>query len=71
MINHMVRKLGSDIDGHLMMDEIKMKNGIIWYYINNEMAGFVEEDLNTKAMIKNILGLTRDKQKREYYCLCT
>ena len=52
MINHMVRKLGSDIDGHLMMEEIKMKNGIIWYYMNNEMAGFVEDNLITTTMME-------------------
>ena len=37
MLNYMVHKLGADTDGHLMMDKIKLKNEIIWNYMNNEV----------------------------------
>ena len=40
-----------------MMDEIKLKNGIMWNCMNNEVTGFVGEDLKTNELLENILGL--------------
>ena len=54
MLNHMARKLGSDIDSHLVMGEIRLKNGIVLNCMNNEVTGFVEDDLNTKTMMESI-----------------
>ena len=39
------------IRGHLMMDEIKLKNGIIWNCMNNEVTGLVEEYLKTNELL--------------------
>lgn len=36
------------VSGHLMMDDMKLKNGIIWNCKNNEVTKFVEGDLKTK-----------------------
>ena len=33
--------------------------------MNNEVTGFVEEDINTKIMTENTLGLIRDKYEEE------
>ena len=52
------------IRGHLMMDEIKLKNGIMWNCMNNEVTGFVEEDLKTNALLENILGLKKKERGR-------
>ena len=41
MLNQMVHKLGSDIDGHLMMDETKLRNIIMLNCINNGETEFL------------------------------
>ena len=41
-----------DVIGHLMVDEIKLKNGIAFSVQNNEIIGFVKEQLNTKHMFE-------------------
>ena len=47
-----------------MMDEIKLKNGIMWNCKNNEVTGFVKDQLNTSKMMEEILGLeTKTKNK--------
>ena len=37
-----------DVIGHLMVGEIKLNNGIAFNVHNNEITGFVKEQLNTK-----------------------
>ena len=54
-------KKNQAIEGHLMMDEIKLKNGIMWNCMNNVCTGFIAEDLNTSDIMNNILGLNKDK----------
>ena len=51
--------------GHLMMDEIKLKNGIIWNCMNNVVTGFIEDELNTKDIMMDILGLSSKKKKNK------
>ena len=48
--------------GHLMMDEIKLKNGILWNCNTNQVTGFVMESLNTNNMMQEILGLDLKKK---------
>ena len=36
-----------DIIGHLMMDKIKLRNGIAFNYNSNEITRFLAEQLNT------------------------
>ena len=56
------RSTGSII-GHLMMDEIKLKNGIMWNCKNNEVTGFIHDELNMKDIMMDILGLSVKKNK--------
>ena len=49
------------VEGHVMMDEIKLKNGIMWNNMNYVCTGFVVEDLDTNQMMINILGLNKEK----------
>ena len=37
-----------DIYGHLMMDEIKLKNDIMWNCKNNCVTGYIPDELDTK-----------------------
>ena len=41
-----------DVTGHLMVDKIKLKNGIAFNVQNNEIKGFIKEQLNTKQMFE-------------------
>ena len=43
------------------MDEIKLKNGIMWNSINNAVTGFIEDELNLKDIMMDILGLSPEK----------
>ena len=52
-----------DIVGHLMMDEIKLNNGISFNCKSNEITGFVEQQLKTKVMFENILSITKKKKQ--------
>ena len=49
---------GASMMGHIMVDEIKLKNGLIWNCINNEVIRFISNILNTTRMFENLLGLT-------------
>lgn len=40
-----------------MMNEIKLKNGIMWNCMNNVVREFAEEDLNTNELLENTLGI--------------
>ena len=45
-----------EVVGHLMMDEIKLKNGIAFNCKSNEITGFVTEQLNTKSILKEMVA---------------
>ena len=45
-----------------MMDEIKLKNGVLWNCSNNTVPGFVMEELNTTNMLQEILGMNDSKK---------
>ena len=51
--------------GHLMMDEIKLKNGILWNCQNNVVTGFVTEQLDTNNLMKEIIGMNDLYQGKE------
>ena len=62
-----------DIIGHLMLDEIKLKNGIAFNAKSNEITGFVEGGLNTKTMITEMLGMGNEEndnvvKQKTVYC---
>ena len=46
---------------HLMMDEIKYKNDIMWNSMNNVVTGFIEDELNLKDIMIYTLGLSLKK----------
>ena len=50
-----VERYDGKIKRHLMMDEIKLKNGIMWTCMNGEVTGFIADELNTKNLMLNIL----------------
>ena len=50
-----VQKIGKEVVSHLMMDEIKLKNGIAFNCMSNEITGFVTEQLNTKHILKEMI----------------
>ena len=50
-----ISKNGGPVRGHLLMDEIKLKNGILWNPSSNVVTGFVNEELNTNDMLQEIL----------------
>ena len=41
-----------------MMDEIKLKNGIMWNCMKNVVIGFIHDELNMKDIMLDILGLS-------------
>ena len=41
------------------MDEIKLRNGILWNPSSNVVTGFVKEELNTNDMLQEILGMSK------------
>ena len=44
-----------DIVGHLMLDEVKLKNGISYNCNSNEVTGFLPKRLDTKNVYQDIL----------------
>ena len=48
-----------------MMDEIKLKNGIVFNCNSNEVTGFLTEQLNTKTMFENILSISKKKESSQ------
>ena len=66
-MKEIMRKSGKKYKGHIMLDEIKLKNGLAWNCMNNEITGFISEDLNTTKLFEKILGFTlntKDKNKQ-------
>ena len=47
--------------GHLMLDEITLKNESVWNCMKNKVTVFVADKMNTTTNIGNILGLTIQK----------
>ena len=62
-IKDLKQRTQGKIQGHLMMDEIKLKNGIMWNCMNNTVTGFIGDELNTKDIMMDILGLSPAKKK--------
>ena len=54
-----IEKLAGEVLGHIMMDEIKLNNGIAYNCNSNEVTGFVESQLNTKKIFENILSMNK------------
>ena len=65
ILKDQLKNMVEDINGHLIMDEIKSKNGIMWNCINNEVTGFAEEDLKKNDLLKNILDIKDNKKVDE------
>ena len=57
-----VERHAGKIKGHLMMDEIKLKNGIMWNCMNGEVTGFIGDELNAKDLMLDILGLSANNK---------
>ena len=45
------------------MNEIKLKNGVMWNNVNNIVTGFIEDELNLKDIVMDILQLSSKKNK--------
>ena len=54
-----ILKNGGPVRGHLMIGEIKLKNGILRNPSSNVVTGFVKEELNTNDMLQEILGMNK------------
>ena len=68
-IKDLKQRTKGNIIGHLMMDEIKLKNGIMWNCMNNVVTGFIHDELNMKDIMLDIPGLSEKKnnvQMRAY-----
>ena len=50
-----IEKSDVEVVGHLMMDEIKIRNGIAYNTSSGEVIGFVTEQLNTSKLLELIL----------------
>ena len=46
----------NEIVGHLMLDEVKLKNGIAYNCNSNEVTGFIPEHMDTKNVYQDILN---------------
>ena len=53
------------IVGHLMFDEVKLKNGISFNCKSKEIVGFIPEEINTQKMLENILNINKKKKYGE------
>ena len=52
------------IVGHVMLDNIKLKNSIAWNCMNNEVTEFNTEDLNTINLLEHILSASNKKDNK-------
>ena len=53
----------SNVMGHLMPDKIKLKNGLAWNCMSNEVTGFIQKEINTTHLFEHILGLYKKLHK--------
>ena len=44
------------------MDEIKLKHGIMWNCMNGAVTGFIADELNSKDLMLDILGISNTKK---------
>ena len=58
------------LKGHLMMDEIKLKNGLMWNSMNGIVTGFIKDELNVKDLMLYILGMSKKKRQQTTNCIC-
>ena len=58
-IKNEISKHGGPVRGHLMIGEIKLKNGILRNPSSNVVTGFVKEELNTNDMLQEKLGMNK------------
>ena len=68
-VKDLKQRTKGEIIGHLMINEIKLKNGIMWNCMNNVVTGFIHDELNMKDIMLDILGLSTKKhnvQMRAY-----
>ena len=63
-LKELMKTRKDNIKGHLMMDEIKLKNGIMWNSMNGVVTGFIKDEMNMKDMMMDILGIST-KNKTE------
>ena len=61
MIQDELKSCEDNIVGHLMFDEVKLKNGISFNCKSKEIIGFIPEEINTKHMLENILNINKKK----------
>ena len=54
-----------DIIGHLMIDEVKLKNGISFNCKSKEIIGFIHKEMNTKNKLENILKTNKSNKYSE------
>ena len=60
-----ISESNDDIIGHVMMDEIKLKNGITYNCKSKEIVSFLPEEMNTKNMLESILGINKKHKNGE------
>ena len=61
-----ISMLNEELIGHVMMDKIKLKNGVAFNCNNNEVAGFVVGQLNTNMVFENLVSLTKKKNEIQH-----
>ena len=61
ILKEQLKNTSATITRHLSMDEIKLKDGIMWNCMNNELTGFVQEDFK-KSVVRNIMGLYKKRK---------
>ena len=47
-----------------MINDIKLKSGIIWNSMNNVVTEFIVEALDTRELMKHIVGIKRIKHTK-------
>ena len=63
-MKEIMRKTSKKYKGHIMLDEIKLKNNFAWNCMNNEITVFIVEDLNTTKLFNKILGVTLNAKEK-------
>ena len=53
------------LKGHSMMDEIKLKNSLMWNSMNGVVTGLLKDELNVKDLMMGILGMSKKKTRQQ------
>ena len=55
-----------------MLDKVKLKDGLAWNCMDNEIIGFIAEDLNTTKLFEKNTGcyLKCKRQEETVSCIC-